>query len=219
MSDTGWQWVGPKPEPPPDPGPEPKPANPKRWVVWLTVLLGFVVTIACLIQPLHLFHLRPETTIPEAAAAAAPDALAPAEPAAAPAPDESNSPGRELPRLRGEIVRLRAENEALQKRIADLEAAAAASREVANSVVNLQVRSFQLNVNAVNALTARPEGSTEYREFAAMEALRRTFSAAGVELNAPKSIYYNAATGKLMVRATERDLTLIEQTIVANGLQ
>jgi hypothetical protein len=217
MSDTGWQWVGPKPVPPPDPGPEPKPKGHRRFFFILGGVAALVIVIALLIQALQVARLRQELAAADATGAAPLPALA-AEPSTPEETDELTRLRHELPRLRGEVQRLRAENEALAKKIAEFEAQSG-NHSDANAMANLQVRAFQLNTAAVTALTARPEGSTEYREFAAFETLRRTFSTVGVDFTPPKSLYYNATSGKLLVRASERDMTLIEQALVSGGLQ
>lgn len=217
MSDTGWRWVGPKPTPPPDPGPEPTPKQNRRWFLILGGVACLVIIVALLLHTVEAWKLRRQL----AAAETRVDAAAPAVPTPAVAPENEDELARlreQLPRLRGEVQRLRAENEALTKKIAELETQGAGSRDP-TAFANLQVRAFQLSIAAVNTLTARPEGSSEYREFAAMEALRRTFSSAGVEFPPPKSLYYNVNTGKLLVRASERDMAVIEQALVSGGLQ
>jgi beta-lactamase regulating signal transducer with metallopeptidase domain len=84
-------------------------------------------------------------------------------------------------------------------------------------VLELHTRTFKLNVNpfvqALISAGAFTDGMNSSNSWDIQRATVNGFRGVGVDLQPPKSVFFNDRRGTLTVRATEDDLTLIEQAI------
>lgn len=104
-------------------------------------------------------------------------------------------------------------------------AAVDSAKPALSSSTNLLTRTFKVDTNTlwlgvenvegiVFGDEAKPAVSTDaHMAKSKNERLRDFFTSVGIDLQAPKNLFYNDTNGTLMVRATAQDLDIVEQVI------
>lgn len=87
-------------------------------------------------------------------------------------------------------------------------------RFTTNEPSQLQTRSYKVDVTTMEASLAKLRSESKNSSGKTQnELLRDFFAQTGIEINAPKALFYNDATGLLIVRATQEDQEIVEQGV------